>query len=64
MLSGVSNGQEKSYTVADVYKQTQQMVREEMEDMKKRPLTKEEIDKTEGIARIMAHHVLKDMNLI
>jgi hypothetical protein len=64
MLTGELNQEEKYYTVADLCKETQQMVRKEMENLKKRPLNEKEIKETEGMARIMAGYVLKQMGIV
>ena len=64
MLTGEVNQEEKYYTVADVYREAQLIVQKEMEGLKKRPLNEKELKETEGMARIMASHVLKQMKII
>lgn len=64
MQAGVQSEGEKYYTVADLYERTKKMVRKEMEALKKRPLNAKELKETEGLAKIMANHVLRDMRII
>ncbi len=64
MQASVNNSSNKPYTVADLYQKTKTMLRKEMEGMKKRPLNEKELKQTEGLAKIMANHVLRDMRII
>lgn len=54
----------RKYTVGDVYKEAGKMLREEMEGLKKRPLTKSEEIKMHQFARELSKSVLKEMKLI
>jgi hypothetical protein len=55
---------EKKYTVADVYKEAQQLIQAEMLAMKQKPLTSEEEAKMQKLGRLISNMVLKEMKSI
>jgi hypothetical protein len=63
MVSKVANNPKK-YTVADVYKEAAQLLREEMTGVKKGPLNASEEIKMAALAKMISKTVLKEMNVI
>ncbi len=55
---------EKKYTVADLKIEAFKMLREEMQNIKKRPLTTNEEIKIKELGSLLSKSVLKDMKLI
>ena len=55
---------ENKYTVADVYKEAQNMLQTEMIAMKQRPLTGKEEEKMQQLGKLISKLVLKEMNSI
>ncbi len=54
----------KKYTVADVYREANRMLREEMQSIKKRPLTQSEEIKMKELSKVISNGVLKEMKII
>ncbi|MFH1684017.1 MAG: hypothetical protein ABIA67_03960 [Candidatus Margulisiibacteriota bacterium] len=54
----------KKYTVADVYKEADQMIKEEMAGLKKRPLNSDEEIKMQQLGKLISKLVLKEMKVI
>ena len=54
----------KKYTVADVYREADQMIKEEMSGLKKRPLTSAEELKMQQLGKLISKMVLKEMKVI
>lgn len=54
----------KKYTVADVYKEADLMLKEEMSNLKKRPLNGDEEIKMKQLGKIISNLVLKEMKVI
>jgi len=54
----------RKYTVSDVYKEAGKMLKTEMQNIKKRPLSKTEEIKMQELARVLSQSVLKEMKLI
>lgn len=54
----------KKYTVADVYKEADKMLKEEMSGLKKRPLNSDEEIKMKQLGKIISNLVLKEMKVI
>jgi len=54
----------KKYTVSDVYQEANQMLKEEMQSLKNRPLTQSEEIKMKQLARVISKTVLKEMKII
>lgn len=54
----------KKYTVADVYKEAAEMLRSEMRDIKRAPLTEKESQTMEVLARKLSNSVLKEMRVV
>jgi len=58
-----SAGSSKKYTVGDLYSEAAKMVRQEMQGIKKNPLTPAEETKLAELARSISQSVLKEMNI-
>jgi hypothetical protein len=54
----------KKYTVADVYQEANKMLRDEMQSIKKRPLTQSEEIKMKELSKVISNGVLKEMKII
>jgi hypothetical protein len=54
----------RKYTVSDVYKEAGKMLKDEMQSMKRRPLSKTEEVKMQELAKALSQGVLKEMKLI
>ncbi|MFH1347579.1 MAG: hypothetical protein ABIH22_02705 [Candidatus Margulisiibacteriota bacterium] len=54
----------KKYTVADVYEEADLMLKEEMSNLKKRPLNSDEEIKMKQLGKIISKLVLKEMKVI
>lgn len=53
----------KKYTVADLYSEAAKMVREEMQVIKKEPLSAAEEVKMKELAKVISNTVLREMRL-
>lgn len=53
----------KKYTVGDLYSEAVKMIRQEMQGLKKEPLTPAEEAKLADLARSISKSVLKEMNI-
>lgn len=53
----------KKYTVADLYSEAARMVGEEMQAIKKEPLTAAEEIKMKELAKVISNTVLREMKL-
>jgi hypothetical protein len=54
----------KKYTVSDVYQEASRMLKEEMQGIKKRPLTPSEEIKTRELGKLISKMVLKEMKVV
>lgn len=54
----------KKYTVSDVYREATKMLKKEMEDLGKKPLSQSEEIKMKELARVLSNSVLKEMKII
>ncbi|OGC22987.1 hypothetical protein A2291_00860 [candidate division WOR-1 bacterium RIFOXYB2_FULL_42_35] len=55
---------EKKYTVADIYKEASALLTEEMQGIKKRPLSDVEKTKMDKLAQLLSQTVLKEMKIL
>jgi len=53
----------RKYTVADLYKEAGNLVREEMGAMKNKPLSPAEETKSDELAKLISKMVLKEMKI-
>jgi 2-iminoacetate synthase ThiH len=53
----------KKYTVGDLYSEAAKMIRQEMQGIKKEPLTPAEETKLANLAKSLSQSVLKEMNI-
>lgn len=54
----------KKYTVADVYAEATKMLKNEMQELQKRPLKPSEELKVAELAKALSKSVLKEMNVV
>jgi len=54
----------KKYTVADVYAEAANLLRDEMQGLKRRPLSKSEEIKMKQVGKALSKMVLKEMNIV
>ena len=54
----------KKYTVADVYQEANQLLKDEMQTIKNRPLNPSEEIKMKELGRLISNMVLKEMKVI
>ena len=54
----------KKYTVSDVYREADRMLKEEMASLKQRPLTQSEEIKMKQLGKALSQMVLKEMKVI
>ena len=54
----------KKYRVSDVYQEATRMLKDEMQSMRKRPLTPSEEIKMKQLGKILSNTVLKEMEII
>ena len=54
----------KKYTVSDVYQEATKILKEEMQSIKKQPLSANEEIKMKELARLLSNNVLKEMKII
>lgn len=54
----------KKYTVSDVYREAAKLFNDEMQSIKKRPLTPGEETKMKQLGKILSNTVLKEMKII
>ena len=54
----------KKYTVSDVYQEATKILKEEMQSIKKHPLSANEEIKMKELARLLSNNVLKEMKII
>ena len=59
-----AKAKEKKYTVADVYQEATRMLKEEMQGIKKKPLSKSEEIKMKQLGKVLSQTVLKEMKII
>ncbi|MEE8637488.1 MAG: hypothetical protein V3T21_00420 [Candidatus Margulisiibacteriota bacterium] len=54
----------KKYRVSDVYQEANKMLKEEMQNLKKRPLSQSEEIKMKELAKVLSKTVLGEMKII
>jgi hypothetical protein len=54
----------KKYRVSDVYQEANKMLKEEMQNLKKRPLSQSEEIQMKELAKVLSKTVLGEMNII
>jgi hypothetical protein len=54
----------KKYTVSDVYKEAASMLKDEMLNIKNRPLTESEEQKMKELGKLISKTVLREMKII
>lgn len=54
----------KKYTVSDVYREAGRMLKEEMHNLKNKPLTRSEEIKMKELAKLISNAVLKEMKIV
>jgi hypothetical protein len=59
-----AKAKEKKYTVADVYREATKMLKEEMQGIKKKPLSASEEIKMKALGKALSQTVLKEMKII
>jgi hypothetical protein len=60
----MGNSAEKKYTVSDVYREANKMLKDEMLTLKKGPLSSTEEIKMKELSKILSNMVLKEMKVI
>ncbi|MBU1027085.1 MAG: hypothetical protein KKA31_05070 [Candidatus Margulisbacteria bacterium] len=63
-MSADKIGSTKKYTVADVYREASSLLKNEMQGIKNKPLSKTEEVKMEKLAKLLSNNVLKEMNIV
>ncbi len=63
-MSANKIGSTQKYTVADVYREASSMLKNEMQGIKDKPLSKIEEAKMEKLAKLLSNNVLKEMNIV
>jgi len=55
---------QKKYTVADVYKEADKILRDELQSMKKAPLSESDEIKMKALSKLLSNMVLKEMKIV
>ena len=63
MIKPVGSPQAKTYTMKDVYAEAMRYMKDEVQKMKKAPLSEEESLKLEQIAKTVSNEVVKEMKI-
>jgi len=63
MIKPIGFQQSKTYTMKDVYAEAIRYMREEVQKMKKAPLTEAESLKLEQIAKTVSNEVIREMKI-
>jgi len=56
--------EDKKYKVEDLYREANNMLKEEMQTIKQRPLSQTEEIKMKELARLLSNTVLKEMKIV
>ena len=60
----VSKIGKKTYTVKDLYKEANNLLKDELQGLRKKPLSKSEETKMNELAKLISNTVLKEMKVV
>jgi len=60
----MANKTQKKYTVADVYKEANNLLRDELQNIKKAPLSESDEIKMKELSKLLSNMVLKEMKIV